>query len=177
MSRNVTKRSFGHAHPTKTQISLRICAVWSVFAVRMKKLCFINYPKCLRLSVKILIRLRECAGWSEFSLGTYLKVRFGLYLSALWYSIVIEHFLANITVNRYESRQHHFVSIYHANDTTLISNLNNYRTSGHLRRISFSNERHLTQQCTYYVNLIKCVKVFPLLCYSYKLFLYFSGTR
>ena len=32
--------------PTKTQISLRICAVWSVFVVRIKKLCIYRYPKC-----------------------------------------------------------------------------------------------------------------------------------
>ena len=32
----------------KTQNSLRIHAVWSVFVVRMKKLCVLVYPKCLQ---------------------------------------------------------------------------------------------------------------------------------
>ena len=37
--RTVSKRTFWHVRLTKTQISLRIRTVWSVFAVRMKKLC------------------------------------------------------------------------------------------------------------------------------------------
>ena len=46
MSRNERKRTSWHVRPTKTQISLRIRAVWSVFLVRMNK-CFIHgYPKC-----------------------------------------------------------------------------------------------------------------------------------
>ena len=31
---------------SKTQISLHIRAVWSVFVVRMKKLCILGFPKC-----------------------------------------------------------------------------------------------------------------------------------
>ena len=46
VSRNVRKRTFWHVRPTKTQISLRIRAVWSVFVVRMKKLCIVGYLKC-----------------------------------------------------------------------------------------------------------------------------------
>ena len=42
------KCTFWHASPTKTQISLRICAVWSVFIGRMEKLCIIGYPKCVQ---------------------------------------------------------------------------------------------------------------------------------
>ena len=30
----------------KTQISLHICTVWSVFVIRMKKLCILGCPKC-----------------------------------------------------------------------------------------------------------------------------------
>ena len=66
-SQNVRKRTFLHRRPTKTQITLRIRAVWSVFVVRMKKRC-IPWLSIMR-PVKILIRLRECAGWSESSLG------------------------------------------------------------------------------------------------------------
>ena len=39
-----------------------------VFAVRMMGFCILGYPK-MRTG-EILIRLRECAGWSESSLGT-----------------------------------------------------------------------------------------------------------
>ena len=51
------------------------------FFVRRKKLCIIGYVKC---RVKILIRLRECAGWSESSLDaqvrTYNALHCGLYV-------------------------------------------------------------------------------------------------
>ena len=55
---------------TKTQISLRIRTICSVFTVRMKKLYILCYPKIR--PVKILIRLRECAVWSESSLGAHV---------------------------------------------------------------------------------------------------------
>ena len=42
-----------------------------VFVVRMKKLCILGYPKIR--SVKILIRMRECAGWSESSLYAHFQ--------------------------------------------------------------------------------------------------------
>ena len=48
LNRNVRKRTFWHVRPAKTQISLRICAVWPVFVVRMKKLCILGYPKCVQ---------------------------------------------------------------------------------------------------------------------------------
>ena len=74
------KIHFWHVRPTKTQISLRIRAVWSVFVVRMKKLC-LSYPKWRNFaslpiqnasSLKIVIRLRGCTGWSESSLGAHV---------------------------------------------------------------------------------------------------------
>ena len=43
LRRNLRKRTFWHVRPTKTQISLRIHAVWSVFVVRMKKLYHLGY--------------------------------------------------------------------------------------------------------------------------------------
>ena len=46
MTRNVRKRTFWNVRPTKTQNSLRIRAVWSVFVVCMMKLCILGYPKC-----------------------------------------------------------------------------------------------------------------------------------
>ena len=55
--------------PAKTQISLDIHPVWSVFAVRMKKALVLSYP----LSVQWrLIRLGGCPDWSESSLGAHL---------------------------------------------------------------------------------------------------------
>ena len=40
----MTKPTKWHVRPAKTQISLGICPVWSVFAVRMKKAWVISYP-------------------------------------------------------------------------------------------------------------------------------------
>ena len=45
ISHNVRKCTFWHVHPMKTQISLRICTVWSVFIVCMKKLYIIGHLK------------------------------------------------------------------------------------------------------------------------------------
>ena len=47
-SQNGRKRTFWHVRPTKTQITLRIRAVWSVFIVRMKKICILGYPNCAK---------------------------------------------------------------------------------------------------------------------------------
>ena len=44
MSRLVTKPTKRHVRPAKTQISLGIRPVWSVFAVCMKKSWVLNYP-------------------------------------------------------------------------------------------------------------------------------------
>ena len=44
MSRLITKPTKWQVHPAKTQISLGICPVWSVFAVRMKKAWVVSYP-------------------------------------------------------------------------------------------------------------------------------------
>ena len=44
MSRLMTKPTKWHVRPAKTQISLSIRPVWSVFAVRMKKTWFLIYP-------------------------------------------------------------------------------------------------------------------------------------
>ena len=52
--------------PAKTQISLGICPVWSVFAVRMKKAWVLSYPLSAQWR---LIRLGGCPGWSKSSLG------------------------------------------------------------------------------------------------------------
>ena len=45
--------------------------VWSVFIVRMEKHWI--FGKYKMRSVKIRIRLRECAGWSESSLGAHVR--------------------------------------------------------------------------------------------------------
>ena len=44
MSRSMTKPTKWPVRPAKTQISLGICPVWSVFAVRMKKYWDLSYP-------------------------------------------------------------------------------------------------------------------------------------
>ena len=52
-------------HPAKTQISLGIRPVWSVFAVSMKKAWTLSYP--LNAQPR-LMRLGGCPGWSVPSL-------------------------------------------------------------------------------------------------------------
>ena len=63
MGRNIRKRPFWHMRPTKVQISLP-------FVGRMKKLAFLLSKMC---PVKVLIRLCECAGWSESSLVAHIE--------------------------------------------------------------------------------------------------------
>ena len=60
-------------------------SVIRVFVVRIKKLCTLGYPNCVQ---RILIRLRECAGWSVSSLGAYVRKyvfwRCGSYVPVIW---------------------------------------------------------------------------------------------
>ena len=62
LSRLMTKPTKWHVCPVKTQISLGMHPVWSVFAVRMKKAWVLSYP----LSAQQRL---WCPGWSESSLG------------------------------------------------------------------------------------------------------------
>ena len=65
----MTKPKKWHVRPAKTQISLGICPVWSVFAVRMKKAWVLTYP-LTECTVNTLIWLGGRPGWPESSLGT-----------------------------------------------------------------------------------------------------------
>ena len=69
--RNVRKSSLWHVYPKNTQISLHIRAVWSEYSLFARR----NFALWLSkmLSVKILIRLLECTGWSESSLGGHVR--------------------------------------------------------------------------------------------------------
>ena len=70
MSRNMRKRTFWHERQTKIQI----CAVSSVFVVRMKKRCILCYQKCVKWRV-----WSDCANaqsdlnlpWAHMSDGTF----------------------------------------------------------------------------------------------------------
>ena len=66
MSHLMKKPTKWHVHTAKTQISLGIRPVWSVFAVHMKKPWVLSYPVSAQ---RTLIRLGGCPGWSESSLG------------------------------------------------------------------------------------------------------------
>ena len=57
----MTKPRKWQVHPAKTQISLGIHPVWSVFAARMKKAWVLSYPYS---TLRRLIRLGRCPGWS-----------------------------------------------------------------------------------------------------------------
>ena len=63
------KRTVWHVRPTKTK-SARAVRSESSLSIR-KKLCIFGCPKMRPM--KILIRLRECAGWSESSLGAHVR--------------------------------------------------------------------------------------------------------
>ena len=78
MSRLMTKPTNVAVRPAKTQISLGIRLVWSVFAVRMKKALVLSYPLSAQrrhwsdwadAQADTLFRLDGCPGWSESSLG------------------------------------------------------------------------------------------------------------
>ena len=59
-----------HERPTKTQINFRTRAIWSDPSLPAWNLhdLLSKMPQA-----KILIRLRECAGWSKSSLGVYVR--------------------------------------------------------------------------------------------------------
>ena len=73
--------------PAKTQISLGIRPVWSVFAVHMKKAWLLSYPLSAQ---RRLIRLSGCPGWSESSLGTH---------SVCWFCHVVAHLVCQYLSN------------------------------------------------------------------------------
>ena len=54
---------------TKTQVSLRICIVWSIFVPPVRKLCFLGYTKYAQWR----FWMRECTGWSVSSLGAHVR--------------------------------------------------------------------------------------------------------
>ena len=70
-SHDVRKRTFGHMRPTKTQISLRIRAVWSESSLPAWR----NFASSLSKMHpwKILVTLYDCASWSESSLGAHVR--------------------------------------------------------------------------------------------------------
>ena len=73
MSRHMTKPTKWPVHPAKTQISLGICPVWLVFIIRMKKPWLsLGLWLSLERTLKTLIRLGGCPGWSESSLGVQI---------------------------------------------------------------------------------------------------------
>ena len=77
MCLNMRKCTFWHMRPMKTQNSLRICAVWLIFVVRMKKLCALGHPKCAPWRLWL-----DCAnalaylnlGWAHMSGGTFSNI-------------------------------------------------------------------------------------------------------
>ena len=75
--------------PTKTQISLRIRAVWSESSLSEWR----NFaPLAIQKisPVKILIRPRECAGWSESSLGAHF---WGYVAAQIWICLLKQNLL------------------------------------------------------------------------------------
>ena len=71
MNRNVRKCTFWHVRQTKTQSSLHIRTFWSESSLSAWRNCFLLL--ITTRTVKILIRPRERAGWSESSPGAYFR--------------------------------------------------------------------------------------------------------
>ena len=69
--------------PMKTQISLHICAVWSVFIVCMKKLCLLYLPLSKICPVKIWPQ-----GYKTSSCSTQLSMKFSLLINMTMPTIV-----------------------------------------------------------------------------------------
>ena len=69
LRRIVKKPTKWHVRPAKTQISLGIRRVWSVFAVRLKKAWVLSY--LLSAQRRLWSDLGGCPGWSESSLGVH----------------------------------------------------------------------------------------------------------
>ena len=67
--------------PAKTQISLGIRPVWSVFAVHSMDSWRPSVSSC---GQRRLIKLDGCPGWSESSLGAFLSKRAQRWLIQLW---------------------------------------------------------------------------------------------
>ena len=68
---NVRKRTLRHVRPTKTQIRLRIAQ--SDLSLRCPHEEILHPFLSKKRPVMILIRLHECAGWSESSLGAHVR--------------------------------------------------------------------------------------------------------
>ena len=70
ISSSVKTQTFWHVRPTKIQISLPTRLIWSVFIFHHQ----ILYPWRSKMRPgKIQISLRECASWSESSLGAHVR--------------------------------------------------------------------------------------------------------
>ena len=83
MSQCMIKPTKWCVFPAKTQISLGIHPVWSVFAVSIKKAWVLSY---ILSAQHRLIRLGRCLGWSEFPGHTYNFVGFVVCWVKLWLS-------------------------------------------------------------------------------------------
>ena len=84
MSQVATKPTKWSLHPVKTQISLGICSVWSVFTIQKKKVCVL-----LPIMIKCTVWLGRWAGWSEFLLGTQVITQVILLVLSCCSSIII----------------------------------------------------------------------------------------
>ena len=72
LSRNGRKRPFLSGAPNQdSNQPSQLRSLIRVFVVRMKTLCMLGYPK--KRLVKIQIRMRKCAVWSESSHGVHIK--------------------------------------------------------------------------------------------------------
>ena len=78
MSHNVRKHAFSHMRQMKTQINLRIRAVWPESMVSAWR----NYASLA------MIRLRECTGWSESFVGADVWTFLTLWLICLAFKLI-----------------------------------------------------------------------------------------
>ena len=70
LNHNVRNCTFGHIRPTKTPVSLHIRVDWQSSLSKKRTIASLAIKMC---PVKIVIRMREYADWSESSLGAYVR--------------------------------------------------------------------------------------------------------
>ena len=80
------KHTIWHVLPRKTQISLHICTVWSVFIVHTKKLCILGISAPIKdsdqtVNAQVDLNLHWARmSKSEFTLGTFSDTRAHLWM-------------------------------------------------------------------------------------------------
>ena len=107
--RSTTKPTKCHVRPAKTQISLNIRPVWSVFAVNFMGS---SEPKlCSSRQQRLWISLSRCQGWSEISLGAHVISYPGHFVPKSFRTILVISYPLLFSIWSFRTQFSHFVPI------------------------------------------------------------------